>query len=199
MVFLPILDFLIIVLHILLGSTHEAFNITRESNWPTLYQSIKTVVTGFLFLYFMAKIGKVKYASIAGAILVFMGLDDWFQIHERLAEKYGAFLAPFLGIQDRFTWVVFYFPLGALLLGVIILICLQVKERAYYLGGLSLLVASYLLEIAESVGFASQYVAHLNSIEESVEMVAISLLAMGALKTGKRLVALRCCDSFKEP
>lgn len=86
-----IFDVLIILLHVLFGQKYALFNIDWESNLPAIYQGLKYILTGslfltlvFLFNYSRKKLSRKEKIYWIGLVIIvtLMGFDEVAQVHE---------------------------------------------------------------------------------------------------------------------
>lgn len=118
-----VFDIVIVLIHITFGQ-FSMFNLDYEQNLPTIYQSIKLIIIGFILfliaIVFKTLKSKVQYlwGSLA-TLFVFLGLDEVGQLHENLPAKLQE-LNPSSSVSymeafksngfDSSDWLLFYIP-----------------------------------------------------------------------------------------
>ena len=118
------LDVLVLCLHLLAGSHSTFFHLDYERNLPTVYQSVKLIGFGSVFVWYGLH-GSVK-GSVKSFILPLalfltgLGLDELLQIHEniyRLFEMFDLFhpskiveTSMKMGYRSS-LWILYYVPL----------------------------------------------------------------------------------------
>lgn len=117
-------DLLVLSLHLLLGGRHSFFHLDFEQNLPTIYQSVKLMMFGLVFL-FEALRGRVEtklkgFVVPLSVFLFFLGFDELFQVHENIYKIFELFewLHPSkiveasmkLGYKSS-LWILYYIPL----------------------------------------------------------------------------------------
>lgn len=194
---LVVLDILFLFLHLILGKGNHFFNLDFEYNLPTTYQSAKLIIFGFIF-FFRCFNKKTKFETKSFILplsffLVFLGLDEFFQIHENIYKIFELFdwLHPSkivdasmkMGYRSS-LWILYYLPL----------IFIFVFWSGYWLrhfqskmkSNFMIVIASSLFfftiliaEILSSTGSYSTQTYHLIvSIEETAEMLLASTLIL---------------------
>jgi hypothetical protein len=197
-------DFLFLILHFLFGPGSDLFHLDREQNLPTYYQGVKLITFGIIgFGYLIRKkvqVKQLRYFLIAlSAILVFIGIDEIFQLHENTWRLFAgtstfldpANLAPFafeaVGFQSS-LWLVYYLPF--FFIGLIWLVYwLLVFKRTYHTYFKYLITATVfglmvvIFEVLSSTGWYPPHVYHiLVGIEETSEKLAATVLGILVLK-----------------
>jgi len=202
------IDLLLVVLHIRFGQVNGFFNLDWERNLPALYQSFKLLLAGAVFIahavlvyaaHTREKRNTVMLFSL-GALLLLLGLDEAAEIHESLPLYFGQLFpalqttvagwAQAAGYQSS-IWIIY-----AIIVGMIIFLPLLWLARQAYryfgqhqFGFLLALGVVYLfgavgvefIATRDAVFFSSSYQNWL-IVEELLEMVAISLLFVFALR-----------------
>lgn len=116
-------DFLILLMHLLFSHQYYFFHLDFEQNLPTFYQSFKLIVFGTFFLCAgissSIKWGIRSFILPLAVFLIFLGLDELFQIHENIYRIFE-FLDLFhpskivessmkLGYRSS-LWILYYLP-----------------------------------------------------------------------------------------
>lgn len=171
-----VVDLMLIILSSIMGGANSYFDIKLENNLPTYYQSSKTLLLAILVLvfYFSIRSRSVLFVSF---ILFCMSLEDFFQFHEQLSENYFLIAQIIPSIQSRFSWVIYYLPL--IIIGVTALARFTfkyLKADKIFISGLVCLILAFLAEIIESLFFGASWMDISRNIEESLEMIGLSLM-----------------------
>lgn len=175
--FFLIVDFVLIVLSSVYAKNIDFFNLASENNLPTFYQSIKTLVVGCLLIIKSRKFKYNAWIIITGLIVFYFGLDDWFQFHERIA-SYIAFDAFWEG---RFSWTIIYLPFLALIFLIFWRLRYKIKLNRMAIVGVVFLSLGFCMEFIEAFNHESKYIFYQVSIEEGLEMIGVSVIAMSLL------------------
>jgi len=176
-----IIDLTLIALHFIYGKSADFFNLACENNLPTLYQSIKTLITGSLLIVIARKYKLNTWILVAGIIVVYFAFDDWFQIHEKISNY--IYLNTFF--EMRYRWIIVYLPILTLAVIAFRKIYYKIKMNRLIILGLALLILAFCLEIVEALTYSSQYIFYQVTAEESLEMLgmtAILVAVWGKLK-----------------
>lgn len=194
------IDILLVIIHLLLGRQFHFFHLDYENNLPTIYQSSKLVIFGIIFFIFsLSSFIKKELKSFMiplSLFIFFLGLDEYFQIHENIYRIFEFFpwLHPSkivdasmkLGYRSS-LWILYYLP------GIILFFFWsgywlryfqsQMKNNFY-----TILLSSFCLfavlisEILSSTGSYSDHIYFMIvTIEEFGEMIfASSLIYLGS-------------------
>lgn len=152
-------DFLILVLHRVLGQTIGFFNIDKEQNFISLYTGIKFWIgaTFAMFNFVIAHKMQTKFLEktlwlLTALGLFWIGLDDLYYLHERftfvLNNTLG--LGGFYG--ESFNWLIYFSPFIILAMVVFVKLIILAYQRdklaAYFLVvGTGLFVAALGAEV----------------------------------------------------
>jgi hypothetical protein len=194
-------DLLIVLLHLVLGGHNQFFHVDFEQNLPTFYQSMKLIIFGLIFFVLglrrSVKNDIKSFIIPMSLVLVFLGLDELFQIHEniyRIFETFDLFhpskiveASMRMGYRSS-LWLLYYLPF----------IFIFIFWSGYWLryfqsrmknntGILILssvcLFAVLMAEILSSTGtFAESTYFWLVTIEETAEMLFASTLILAGCK-----------------
>jgi hypothetical protein len=197
---LLVLDFSILLLHIFFGyNKYGFFNLDSERNLPTLYQGLKILIFGYLFFFIWLSMAKTLnrlgnlFAISVFSLFLYLGYDEVNQIHEGVPAYIERFLPNFHENVLKFTdsisyngaiWIIYYIP-------IIILVGLPIMSfQIYYLikkikwktlvgfVGIIFLFSIPLIEFLNTSSTLSGDEYNLwVSLEETVEMTSVSLLA----------------------
>lgn len=195
------MDALIVLLHLMFASSSVLFHVDFENNIPTIYQSLKLLFFGGLFLVlgWSKKLPKhIKFFIIPlGIVMLFLGLDELVQLHEnsyrlfqhviwlnpddlvRTSAQYG---------YHSSLWLLYYLPIIALFLiwcGYWLRYFKSKHQDNFWIVLVSaiLLGIIFVAEILGSTGDYSQTTYFwLVTIEEASEMMLASVLVFGGLK-----------------
>lgn len=197
------LDTVVLLLHLLLGSSYLFFHLDHEQNFPTYYQGLKLIFVGVYGLLLLAtRQGKGTQlpwpllASIA-AVLPLIGLDEMFQIHENIYRLFEntPWLHPsnVVSFSQSFgfrssLWLLYYSPLllaGMLWFGY----WLRALQQLSYTSFRTLLTALFcffiviLMEVLSSTGeFWGWQYQLLVFVEEASEILGGTYLAVFLLE-----------------
>lgn len=192
------IDIIFILLHFI--AQNRGFNLDGENNLPTLYQAIKLVAVGGINLYGFVK---VKHKSrfiglILGGVFTFLGLDEWFQIHERLGENLRAWFASSLKFELNFAeWLIIYLPAMIFFLVFLYFVWKRlqldvstIKKQMNKLFLLGLICLAF-VPITEFIGtwnwdFDSGYYGLIVAIEEGLELIGVSLFLGFSMRYWKK-------------
>lgn len=126
---LLIIDFGVLLMHLVLGKRYGLFNIDWERNVPTMYQSFKLVLVGSIFLTiyiinkYVIRNKEVKdnyYWIGLTIILLAMGFDEVAEIHEifpfYIRELFPSFSGWYESLFQSFgfqssIWIIYVLPL----------------------------------------------------------------------------------------
>jgi hypothetical protein len=181
------LDALLISLHLIFSKNYSFFNLDMEYNLPSAYSSVKLIIIGILsFLIFFKT--KRKIWLIFSSIFVFLGFDEFFEIHERV----GNYLAQQgLNQLEWYSNPVFYWTLAFLPL--IILVSLFIayfiikflkKNRSFFTVGFLCFLMVIVLEVIG--GFITDKEGLYQTIvvfEESFEIFGATMFLVGVLNS----------------
>ena len=121
-------DILMVILHLTLSGTTGFFDLDKEQNLPTVYQSFKLLFAGnivFFILWLERNVLKIKekartwFLGILGTLFLYIGLDELGQLHENVefyvAEVSPEFAAFVLGTTESWgyqssVWLLYYAP-----------------------------------------------------------------------------------------
>lgn len=201
------LDLLVLALHLLFGNQNNFFHLDFEQNIPTIYQSFKLIIFGFIFFILgLKKSLKLKLKGFIlplALVLTFLGLDELLQIHENIYRVFELFefLHPSRIVEASMKmgyrsslWILYYLPF----------IFIFVFWSGYWLryfqakmkNGMWMLMFSslclfavLLAEVLSSTGtFADSTYFWLVTLEETAEMfLASSLILIGSRMLGKQI------------
>ena len=193
-----ILDLLFIYLHSWNGWYYSMFNLDIEHNLPTLYQGIKYfVVAGFcwgLTYYYrlLRDASRKRFWLLLALALSWFGLDELGMLHEFLLDHYLVELFPAWDAFQRSEvyargyalyasrWIITYAALGLLLLPLGIYWA-NLGRKLYgrklwpLLGAFLTLIVVVGVEYYGTSGIDPQYYNRVITIEEGLEMLAVSL------------------------
>ena len=193
-----ILDLFFIYLHSWNGWYYSMFNLDIEHNLPTLYQGIKYfVVAGFcwgLTYYYrlLSDQARGRFWLLLALLVSWLGLDELGMLHEFLLDAYLVELFPAWNTFQRaeiYTrgyalyasrWIITYVTLGLLLLP-FGLYWANLGRKLYGRKLWPLLAAFFVLAVVVGVeyygtsGIDGQYYNRVITIEEGLEMLAVSL------------------------
>ena len=194
-----ILDVFFVYLHKVNGWTYSMFNLDIEHNLPTLYQGSKYLVIAwfcwFLAYYYrlLTKHGRqVRFWALLALFVTWLGLDELGMLHEFLLDAYLVELFPaWDGFQraEIYTrgyalyasrWIITYATLGLLLLP-LALYWANLGRTLYglrlwpLLGAFLILCGVVGIEYYGTSGIDPQYYNRVVTIEEGLEMLAVSL------------------------
>ncbi|MBW7944108.1 hypothetical protein H3C70_01810 [Patescibacteria group bacterium] len=117
-------DLVILALHLTFGSTTPFFHLDFEQNLSTFYQSSKLI--GFGMIFFLLGLSRQVKLEMKSFILplalglIFLGVDEWFQIHENIYRVFELFewLRPSKVVEASMSmgyhsslWILYYIPL----------------------------------------------------------------------------------------
>lgn len=203
LVYLLVIDFLVIGLHILLGDWSTLFHLDYEHNIPTIVQSLKLFTVGYLTMFTLIQSWKVlstyqkRLLLPLSGLFIFIGLDELGQIHENvdrfvreISPEFAdsvLFFAQSIGYVSS-TWMIYYIPFfiftgiyGLFLLHYI----LKHKPHHFFTGLLFGLLMFFVLlfEFVSNQGQVDQNVYQIYvTLEESAEMIGISIGSFLALQ-----------------
>ena len=193
-----ILDIFFVYLHYLNGWTYSMFNLDIEHNLPTVYQGVKYFVIAWVcwglayYYHLLAEKSKRRFWFLLALFVSWLGLDELGMLHEFLLDDYLLELFPAWNTFQRaeiYTrgyalyssrWIITYVTLGLLLLP-ITLYWANLGRRLYGLKLWPLLSAFLILAVVVGVeyyntsGIDPQYYNRAITIEEGLEMLAVSL------------------------
>ncbi len=122
--FFVTLDFLVILLHLIIGRFFLFWHLDYEANFPTVYQSSKLIIFGFLLLlgslFWRSKERTRFFVLPLSFAMVALGFDELFQIHENIYRVFSLFswLHPnqvvTVSLQMGYRsslWILYYVPL----------------------------------------------------------------------------------------
>jgi hypothetical protein len=202
--FLLIMDFILLILHLLLGSQLGFFHLDYEKNLPTTYQSLKLIVFGGIFLYLglktkLAKEAKI-FAIMLGLAIIGLGLDEGLEIHENIWQvfEYIPFLRPDVVVPATLEagfyssiWLVYYTPIIAAFL----VWCgywLRYFHKkipsniGWIVSSLVFITVVVVMELLSSTGMYPDHTYFIMiTIEETAEMLFATTIIMVGLKTIK--------------
>lgn len=181
------IDIAFLILHII--PTGSEFNLDAEYNWPTLYQTLKLVSVGLINLAIFFKVRRVHAfpALFLGSVFLFLGADEWFQIHESIGVTFREWLANSLQLEFNFAeWILIYLPLMFIALAIFYFAWrrLKVDIRQFRIPSSRLFIAAVIcfafVPLAELIGtwnwnFDAPYYSLIVMVEEGLEMVGASL------------------------
>lgn len=193
-------DIILLIVHIFLGRQINYFHLDFENNLPTIYQSSKLAIFGIVF-FGVSLGGKIKkelksFMFPLSIFIIFLGLDEYFQIHENIYRifEFFPFLHPSkivdasmrLGYRSS-LWILYYLP------GIILFFFWsgywlryfqsKMKNNFYPIMISSICLFTVLLsEVLSSTGTYSEIVYFaLVTLEEFAEMIfATTLIFIGA-------------------
>lgn len=195
------LDVVVILLHLLFGSTNSFFHVDFEQNFPTGYQSLKLMAFGLLFLVLtLTKKVEKKFVTFIfplSLLLFIVGLDELLQIHEniyKIFEQFDVFhpskivtLSMNLGYRSS-LWLLYYLPV----IFVFIFWCgywlhyFQSKMKRVFLLSAISSFCFFMVLLAEILSSTGSYTAEqyfwLVTIEEVSEMIFASTLITVGMK-----------------
>ena len=196
-----IVDFVVILLHLSLGSNYEVFNLDWERNLPTIYQSLKLILAGSTFLSSMYLIKLTKEQSpkllhfliTLGSGLILMGVDEAAEIHESIPFYIQQFQAGPMTVYENFfrtlgyqssAWILYIIPFIPPLL--IIATYLTPYAISYYKKRFLLLVSAFGIFFLGAIGlefigtldevFFSTNYGVVMVIEELLEMIGGTMI-----------------------
>lgn len=197
-----LLDILMLMLHLVFGSFSYFFHLDVEHNLPAIYQATKLLTVGYLTLFRLIKIPKLKTAKKwllypLSLLLIFVGLDELGQIHEHveffvrqvspktadavlnLAESLGYFSS---------TWMLYYLPffVAVGIYGLAVLFDVLRHHRSLlpvlFLSGVFIALV-IVFEFLSNQGQVDSRLYHQYiTLEETAEMIGISLAGFFALR-----------------
>lgn len=196
-----------LLLHLFFGRQNHFFHLDFEQNLPTVYQSFKLIVFGFLFFIVgFKKQVKQEMKSFILPLSIFiiaLGLDELLQIHEniyRIFEFFDLFhpskiveASVKMGYRSS-LWILYYLPL------IVIFVFwsgywlqyfqAKLKDNSWILIVSSLSLFTILLaEVLSSTGsFSDNAYFYLVTIEETAEMLLASTLILVGAKMLNRHV-----------
>lgn len=190
-----------LLLHLLLSSQHVFFHLDFEQNLPTIYQSLKLICFGLVFLIFTfwyPVSARLKFFTIPLSLaLAFLGFDELFQIHENIYKIFELidWLHPSrivtasmkMGYRSS-LWILYYLPM----ILIFVFWCgywlsyFQSKLRSNFtlmiISSLTLLTV-LVAEVLSSTGQYTEYVYFwMVTVEEVSEMIFGSTLIVIGLK-----------------
>jgi sensor histidine kinase YesM len=209
---LIILDVIILVLH-LIFERYALFNLDREGNIPTIYQGFKTLSFGFFFLF---NLYFIKYDTLENlltkktffwifisAFFIFLGIDELAMVHENLPSYLSEFNPE--ASQDLeanainsgyngATWLLYYLPIFVLIFGFLMFNFRIIKKylgkiSLYYLLALFCIILVPLVEAINTSGVSPQAYNIWITVEEFLEMIAISILGWVYFKLWQKNVS----------
>lgn len=200
-------DAVIVLLHILLGRQYSFFHLDVEANLPTIYQSLKLLIFGLLFLSIAVKsrVSREIRAFIGplAIVFLFLGLDELLQIHENIYRVFELLpwihpskvvtLSMQLGYRSS-LWILYYLPfifIFVLWSGYWLRAFQTMLKSNFWIIGLSIssLFVVLLAEILSSTGVYSESAYFwLITFEETAEMLFVSALVMVGLTSSSTYV-----------
>ncbi len=197
---LIVLDFIILILHLLFGQQSQFFHLDFEQNLPTAYQSFKLIIFGILFLFLSLKSKlqrELKSFIIPLAIFIIaLGFDELLQIHENIYRLFEIFdwLHPSRIVEASMNrgyrsslWILYYMPIIVIFVfwsGYWLRYFQSKMKRNFWIIGLSSLCLFTVLitEILSSTGaYSDQTYFWLVTLEESAELIfATTLIFVGS-------------------
>lgn len=120
---LLVIDLALLNLHLLLRRHLHFMHLDYENNLPTIYQSLKLVIFGFIFsvisISVLIKRELQSFLIPLSIFTIFLGMDEYFQIHENIYRIFEFFpwLHPSkivdasmkLGYRSS-LWLLYYLP-----------------------------------------------------------------------------------------
>lgn len=200
LVCLLVVNFTLLIFHILCGENNDFFNFDRERNLPTAWAAGQALLAAWAWLWWHQSIKNDTMNKISFAIfkftgfflLVYIALDEFFQWHEYFGDHLGLYLKSigwgemFWHNNPVFAWLLVFAP-ALLVLGIFFLgsawrvwprkVFWQVCAAAslFVLGG-------YGMEFLGSLSFNDVWQKipywYLVTIEESLEFLSICLLTI---------------------
>lgn len=171
-----IFDFILIILNLVFGQDNSLLNLSVENNIPTLFQSLKTLSAGVLVLLLTAKKREKIWQILAGVILIFFAFDDWFQIHENIANVFYYLVPQRFNIEHRYTWMIFYLPFLIISTLFFYKLTYKIKKKPFIILGILLLALAFGFEILESLKVCEELNFYRTTLEEGLEMFGVSSL-----------------------
>lgn len=199
-------DIFFITLHLIfgLGFNMYLFHIDIEKNIPTIYQSMKLMGFGFLFLSLFAYgfLPKLKnkwnqskvvfFWTFSSAMFIFLGVDEVSQIHEEFPEavrnSYPAFASAYESLfqslgHANLGWAFYYAPFMLIAIVVMVWQLFILKKESinsiYFLVlGVLLIVLVPFMEVWNMSGSLNDNQFQVAvTLEESFEMFGMSFIA----------------------
>lgn len=199
-------DLLMLLLHLLFAPHSNFFHLDHEQNLPTVYQSLKLIIFGSIFVFSALKrkssvVGKFFLMPIS-LFLVALGFDELLQIHENIYRvfEFIPWLHPEKVVEASLDagyrsslWVIYYLPI----IFVFVFWCgywfrhfqNKLKNNAWIVGlaGGSLLTV-LLIELVSSTGFFNDHIYFwMVTFEELAEMIFASTFILVGHKVLKQL------------
>lgn len=184
---LLVIDVAFLLLHLI--PTGDEFNLDAEYNWPTLYQTLKLLSVGAinLALFMRVRHARTFPALILGSIFIFLGADEWLQIHESIGLSFREWLSSSFSLEFNFAeWIIVYLPLMFISLGLFYFVWrkVQVDIRKVKVTLNKLFIGAVLcfafVPLAELIGtwnwdFEAPWYTVIVMVEEGLEMIGASL------------------------
>jgi hypothetical protein len=180
-------DLLLILLHL---TGNYAFNLDYEWTLLSFYQSAKLVGVGWLS-WSLGKEYSSKIFYLLSLMFVYLGLDEFFQIHEFISDRFHQYLLTIQRSEDFAAWLVPYTPLIVfgllcLYLGYKLIVAksnAQLRVKLWYLLGIACFGLVPLIELLGTEGWNLIGDPYLFSVamEEGLEMLGVSAFTIAFL------------------
>jgi hypothetical protein len=198
-IYLFIIDFIIIALHIMFASRTVFFDLDQEANLPTYYQAIKLIVIGSSILWFIISRAPARamkrYLYPISLFLIYLGFDEGFMLHEtaemvlRQQSSLVEFKLTFITSNTSYNsslWVLVFMPLIIFLIGLFLLNIKKMAKAFKHAStpmfiGAGFFVAVIVFEVLNSRGLENQtHYQILMIMEEGSEKIGASFFAVFA-------------------
>lgn len=192
-IILPIFlaDALLIFSHFLWGKESAFFNLDAEGNLPAIYSGLKLLVIGCLaFLIYRASIAEKSWMWLVfGGLFAYLGLDEIFELHEKLADYFARYGLTSLDWYTNhvFYWTLIFLPLIIFAIGFLIYFIryfwthIGRPARNFFVFGLFFFTVVIALEIAGGLLSDTSAGYWLMSAEEASEIFGATLFLAGVL------------------
>jgi hypothetical protein len=182
-----LMDVFLIILHLVFSKNYSFFNLDMECNLPSIYSSFKLIAIGILSSMIFLKT-KRKIWLIFGSIFIFLGFDEFFEIHERV----GNYLAQ-QGLNQLewysnsvFYWTLAFLPLIVLasaFIAYFIIKFLKKNQSFFTVGFLCFLTVIVLEVIGGFMADKGSLYQMIIVFEESFEIFGATMFLAGVLKS----------------